>query len=290
MRHLPPGVIDTHVHAGPDVVPRLMDDHALAAAARDAGYRGIVIKSHVENTASRARLARDLTWPAGEVFGGLVLNRHCSGGLNPIAVSTALALGARIIWLPTLSSVVQRRHATGPMRHTLPNNAEVAGDDVQIGPEDLAVDSALSQIFRAIAGSGATLATGHLDPALLVPVVRYAVRCGVQRVLITHPEAPFLDVAVVNQLALAEIPNVWFERCYLSALTGVPIATIAYQIRAVGAARSVLATDLGQARNPSPIAGMTDYVRQLSQVGIADDDLELMTVHNPAAALGLEPS
>jgi len=51
--------MDTHVRAGPDVVPRLMNDHDLVRAARDAGCRGLVIKSHVESTASRARLARD---------------------------------------------------------------------------------------------------------------------------------------------------------------------------------------------------------------------------------------
>ena len=288
MRDLPPGVIDTHVHSSPDVVPRLLDDHALAAAARDAGYRGLVIKSHVEGTASRAKLAKDRVWPEGDVFGGLVLNRHSAGGLNPIAVSTALALGARVIWLPTLSSVVQRRQATGPVRHTLPNNAEVTAE-VEIGHEQLDEAGALGVIFAEIARSGATLATGHLDPAMLLPVVRFAVRCGVARVLVTHPEAPFLDIPTSDQLALAELPGVWFERCYLSSLTGVPMAAIADQIRVVGASRTVLATDLGQARNVSPIEGMAAFVQGLSGEGIPDDDLELMTVHNPAAALGLDP-
>lgn len=288
MGHLPRGVIDTHVHAGPDVVPRLMNDHALVASAREAGYRGVVIKSHVEGTASRARLAKEMVWPEGEVFGGLALNRHSAGGLNPLAVSTSLALGARVIWLPTLSSVVQRREATGPARDALPNNAEVTGDDVEIGHAQLDLDGPLGQIFRVIAEYGATLATGHLDPAMLVDVVRFAVRCDVQRILVTHPEAPFLNVPIADQLVLAENPNLWFERCYLSVLSGVSIATIAEQIRAVGASRTVLATDLGQARNVSPFVGMADYVRQLSQEGIPDDDLELMTVHNPAVALGLD--
>ncbi|MGW2651088.1 DUF6282 family protein [Streptomyces sp. NPDC001393] len=288
MRQLPRGVIDTHVHAAPDVVPRLMDDHVLVAAARAAGYRGLVIKSHVEGTASRAMLARDRIWPDGDIFGGLVLNRHSAGGLNPIAVSTALALGAKVIWLPTLSSVVQCRQAAGPVRHTLPNNAEVTAE-VEIGHQHLDEAGELGLIFREIARSGATLATGHLDPAMLLDVARFAMRCGVQRVLVTHPEAPFLDIPTSDQLALAELPNVWFERCYLSALTGVPMTAIAGQIRTVGASRTVLATDLGQARNPSPFDGMTAFVRQLSDEGISDDDLELMTVHNPAAALGLDP-
>jgi hypothetical protein len=286
MRHLPPAVIDTHVHAAPDVVPRLFDDHTLAAAARDAGYRGLVIKSHVEGTASRARLAREKAWPEGDVFGGLVLNRHSCGGLNPLAVATALELGGRVIWLPTLSSVVQRREASGPARHTLPNAAEVT-EDVELSGEQLREESELGRVFREIARAGATLGTGHVDPGMLVDVVRFAIACGVPRVLVTHPEAPFLRIAIRDQLALAELPAVWFERCYLSALTGVPLASIAEEIRAVGPSRTVLATDLGQAHNVSPFDGMLDYVRGLSQLGISDDDLELMTVHNPAAALGL---
>jgi hypothetical protein len=104
MLPLPAGVIDTHVHAAPDVVPRSVTDRELVQAASRAGYRGLVLKSHVENTASRARLARELWWPEGEVFGGLVLNDHTSGGFNPTAVETALRLGSRVIWMPTLGA------------------------------------------------------------------------------------------------------------------------------------------------------------------------------------------
>ena len=288
MRHLPSGVIDTHVHAGPDIVPRLMDDRALVAAARDAGYRGIVIKSHVEGTASRAAVARAVEWPNGDVLGGIALNRHSIGGLNPTGVATALALGARIVWLPTLSSVVQCRHSTGPARDALPKSGGVTGAVIEIGHELLRKDSELDEIFRLIAASNATLATGHLDPAMLLPVVEFAVQCGVPRVLITHPEAPFLRVTVADQAVLAAIPNVWFERCYLSVLTGVPVAQVADEIRTVGVHSTVLATDLGQPGNPSPIEGLADFARQLALQGISESDLELMLVQNPSAALGLQ--
>ncbi len=288
MRDLPKGVIDTHTHAGPDVVPRLMNDHALVAAARDAGYRGIVLKSHVEGTASRAALAKAAVWPDGDVQGGIVLNRHSLGGLNPVGVSTALALGARIIWLPTLSSIIQSRHASGPARHALPRDPWVTDDPIDIGPELLHDGTVLAEIFRLVAGSDATLATGHLDPTMLVPVVRFAVELGVSRIVVTHPEAPFLNVPLDAQLALAELPSVWFERCYLSVLNGVSITKIAEDIRAVPPGRTILASDLGQPGNPAPVDGLTEYARRLSHHGISDADLEMMLVHNPAAALGLD--
>lgn len=164
-----------------------MNDNELVKAARDARYRGLVIKSHVEGTASRAALAKAAVWPTGDIVGGLVLNRHSVGGLNPTGVTTALRLGARVIWLPTLSSVVQRRQASGPARHALPNNAEVSGDDVEIGPELLVAGSVLGQIFAEIAKAGATLATGDLEPAMLPEVVRFAIDCGVPN---HHGDAP----------------------------------------------------------------------------------------------------
>jgi hypothetical protein len=288
MRFLPLGVIDTHVHTSPDLTPRLMDDHELVTATRDAGYRGVVLKSHIEGTASRAKLAQTHIWPSGAVLGGLVLNRHTTGGLNPLATSTALALGARVIWLPTLSSVVQCQQATGPARDALPLNAQVTSP-VLISKQDLESSSHLASVLKEVARADATLATGHLHPDLLLDLARFALQCGVQRVVVTHPEAPFLGIPLDDQLALAELPNVWFERCFLSALTGVPMTVIAEQIRTVGASSTILATDLGQAHNPSPVEGMASFVQQLSDEGISDDDLELMTTLNPASALGLDP-
>ena len=42
--HLLKGCIDTHIHGAPDVVPRKMDDLALARDAAKAGMRGLVLK------------------------------------------------------------------------------------------------------------------------------------------------------------------------------------------------------------------------------------------------------
>ena len=52
------GVFDPHIHAGPDVMKRCMDDLDLARAAASAGMRGVLIKSHVESTAGRAYLTQ----------------------------------------------------------------------------------------------------------------------------------------------------------------------------------------------------------------------------------------
>src|SRR5262249_29416379 len=85
----------------PAPVPEL-DRHAVAEAAA-AGHRAIVLKSHDSPTASLAWAVQRDVGDAIAVFGGICCDREV-GGMNPAAVEVALELGARIVWLPTLSS------------------------------------------------------------------------------------------------------------------------------------------------------------------------------------------
>ena len=100
--HIVQGSIDTHVHSSPDVLPRKMDDLALAKAAAQAGLRGFVIKCHVSPTESRAYLVQQ-TVPELQVCGGIALNFN-TGGLNPHALSLSIQMGAKIVWMPTVAA------------------------------------------------------------------------------------------------------------------------------------------------------------------------------------------
>src|SRR5258706_9206305 len=78
------GVIDMHVHSHPDVFGRNLDDIDVAQLAKSRGLRGILLKNHISETASRAALVMKVV-PGIEVFGGVVLNKAV-GGINPDAV------------------------------------------------------------------------------------------------------------------------------------------------------------------------------------------------------------
>src|SRR6185312_17125067 len=67
----------------------------------EAGFAGCVLKGHAEPTAGRAAAAGD--GRSVRVHGAIVLN-HAVGGLNPDAVDAALALGARVVWMPTIDA------------------------------------------------------------------------------------------------------------------------------------------------------------------------------------------
>src|SRR5881397_2482944 len=99
------GVIDMHVHSHPDVFGRNMDDIDVAQLAKSKGMRGILLKNHISETASRAALVMKVV-PGIEVFGGIVLN-NAVGGINPAAVEWMHRMyGGRgkIVWLPTFES------------------------------------------------------------------------------------------------------------------------------------------------------------------------------------------
>src|SRR6266540_791387 len=99
------GVLDMHVHSHPDVFGRNMDDIDVAQLAKARGMRGIVLKNHISETASRAALVMKVV-PGLEVFGGIVLN-NAVGGVNPSAVEwmhRVYGSRGKVVWLPTFES------------------------------------------------------------------------------------------------------------------------------------------------------------------------------------------
>ena len=54
------GMIDIHVHQGPDSAPRAIDADDVARQAKAAGMRAVVLKNHWEDTASLAYMVRKM--------------------------------------------------------------------------------------------------------------------------------------------------------------------------------------------------------------------------------------
>ena len=101
-RKLLQGSIDIHVHGIPSLFPRLLDNAQCATQVKEVGMKGIIIKTHHGFTADRVYWITKMV-EGIDVFGCVTLNSSV-GGLNPYAVETAIAYGAKIIWMPTLSA------------------------------------------------------------------------------------------------------------------------------------------------------------------------------------------
>jgi hypothetical protein len=275
------GTIDLHVHTAPDVWPRRLDDLALAREAAAAGMRALLLKSHHTLTADRATIVDGLVEDI-RVFGGLALNDFV-GGLNPAAVEAALMLGAREIWMPTISAANHRR------AHGIPEGG------ISILDESGRLRPVLFEILKLIAQHDAILGTGHLSIQEIQHLVPAAQAAGVRRILITHPELSITNMSIAVQQALAG-PGVFFERCLIVTVPPgplvppgptVPLSAIAAAVQQVGPETTVLATDFGQPENPSPVEGLQRYIAGMMELGISQKDIERVTQINPARLLGL---
>ncbi len=270
--HLLAGAIDLHVHSAPDVITRRYTDVQIAARGADAGMRAVVLKCHHESTVGRAAAA-GADQPLA-ILGGLVLNRHTSGGLDPVAVDTAFRMGARIVWWPTVTSAAHRR---------LYDGAEIQDE------YDPALGTAICQ---AVAAAGGVLATGHASAATVEALARDASLAGA-RLLVTHADFEIPDLDVAAQAALArQYPEITFERTAYTYADGAPrprpIAHALAGIRATGGAtRNVLSSDLGQPELPEWPAGLGRFVDQLVDAGLDPGDAREMLHRTPARLLAL---
>ncbi|MBS1229129.1 MAG: hypothetical protein H6R17_2406 [Proteobacteria bacterium] len=267
------GVIDIHIHTNPDIRTRRLSDLQLATEARRVGARAIVIKSHLVTTMDRASIAREAV-PGIDVFGGIVLNAQV-GGLNAVAVDTAIKMGAKLVWLPTSSSANERRR-------------QGKSDGVETVVDGRVVPG-LIPILKLIAQSDIALATGHLTPAETLIVVEEARKQGVAKIVVNHPEWATVDMSIDDQKRLAQF-DVYFERCYARNVGGKYEKNFERNLQAMealGFESTIVATDGGQVENPLWSDALTEYIGYLLNAGVPKATVDLMTKQNPARVLGL---
>lgn len=234
-----------------------------------------MLKSHHVPTMDRAwwasRIVRGVS-----VYGSLVLNDSV-GGINPAAVAVALQHNARIIWLPTLSAAnhLNRKGVRGGL--------VVARRD--------RVTRAVSEILDLIAQRDVALATGHISLKEIRPVLKAAVRAGVRRIIVTHPEHSISRISLDDQRELLDIAPVFFERCVwqpdehgrMKPNAEINLAAI----KAMGAAGTVISSDAGEAGLPDWTVLLGEHLAWLSRQGVCAVDLKMMTTSNPGFLLGL---
>ena len=268
------GVIDLHVHAGPDVRPRKLDAVALARAAKAAGMRALLLKSHHTITADLAQVVEGVVGGI-RVFGGVTLNEPV-GGLNPEAVRAAIALGAKEIFMPTHSAASQRRHDGKAGGITILDDAGRLRNEVK-------------PILALVAEADVILGTCHLSPDEILVLVREARRAGVRKVLVNHPELNSLAIPLAMQKAMAS-EGAFFERMHLHGNSATDLPGLTAMTRAVGVERTVLVTDLGAAvYDVDPVQGMREFLQQMATQGFDQVEIDLMARQTPARLLGLDP-
>jgi len=274
------GAIDMHCHHGPDPHRRRSVDAEEAAREADAiGMRALVLKSHAYPTGPIAILMQKQVARL-RVFGGICCDFEV-GGLNPAAVEVALRTGARVVWMPTFSSIPDRRklHLPGPGIALLDERGRPV--------------SPLHEILRLAREHDAVVATGHVDLPELFALADACRALGVKLVMTHALETQVgADHTLAHAVEMAE-RGALIEFTYLTCMPGGFAAThdpltFAHAMRAVGPGRAIMSTDFGQDRSPHPAIGMRLFIDEMMRAGISPGQIDLMARRNPARLLGLE--
>jgi hypothetical protein len=272
------GVIDIHAHSGPDSVARSIDAVDLAKLAKARGMRGLVLKNHYEPTASLAYVVRQLV-PGLEVFGGIDLN-FAVGGVNPAAIERMVLMKGgygRVVWLPTFDAENQVKFS----KESRPFVSVSRNGDLL--PDTKAV-------IALAAKHHLMLETGHSSATEGLMIIREAKRQGVEHIVVTHGMIAPVSMSIAQMREAAGL-GAYIEFVY-NGLIGkgkeFEMRDYARAIREVGAKSCILSSDMGQVGNPLHPDGLEAFFAGLRKEGISQQDIALMSVTNPAIALGVK--
>ncbi len=263
------GAIDMHVHSSPDVIPRKLSDIGVAKQAKQANLAGVMLKCHHGSTVARAKLTEESV-PGIAVYGGMVLNKNV-GGINPDAVETELAMGAKEVWMPTVSAVNHVQF----MRQQLSKAVPITDEKGNLLP-------AVYEVLELVAKAGVILGTGHLSPEESHKLVVAAQAQGIKKILVTHPEWEVTAMPLAMQQDLAK-RGVFFERCFYASNSqqNLPVEELVNQVKSVGPSSTILSSDFGQDFNEEPVVGFRRLIRVMLDNGIKPEEVEMMVKDNP---------
>lgn len=262
-------IVDFHVHTSPSLVPRHHDDARIGDVLAGVGITTFVLKAHEGSTAERALLA------GPGAVGSIVLNSPV-GGANPDAVKVAAALGARVAWMPTVSSVTHQRARSSDelsVHRELDFRTVPVTDDGRVRDEWI-------DVLDEVAAADMVLAAGHLAMDETIEVFRLARRRGVQRLLVNHPLLPFLGWRDEHADALREL-GAYVELGVLADLL-VPAGseTATRRLAAVyPAPLLVFGSDLGHRDYPDVVPGVADWLDGAAAVMPAETVDRMTTVN-----------
>lgn len=282
------GAIDMHAHTSPSLFPRSIDDVQLAEYALAAGMRGFVLKDHDTPTATRAYHLRQ-RFPGLEAMGAIVLNRS-AGGLDPHVVQSALAYGARVVWMPTNHSQYHSQYFGITDYPQMGRScAQLKGDGLTILENGRITDKVL-QIVDLVAEAGACLATGHLDENEVRLLQTEALARGVERFLVTHVNWALSKRNMEAQQALLEngahleYVAITYSSPSFREQTAEEFAEWMNATRGEGV---IIASDLGQSSGPPHPEGIRMLLHALLGLDVPYEYLSRALRDNPARLCGL---
>ena len=285
------GACDMHVHSGPALVPRGVDHVEAVRACAEAGMRALVIKDqHVPSGNIAQILQKYFVRPEEKfnVYGGLILG-NTQGGLNPAVVEAAIGYDTKVVWMPVLSAQYHKE-CTALMSTQATSTLPKPKYPLKFNPPQTILDSCgklqpvISDILRLIADAD----TGHLNPQTEIPpLLEEAVRLGVKKVVVTHPE--FFKDHTPEQMRAYSDAGFYVEHILATIYSKKQTYDELYELVETGGERVIISSDLGQVGRPNPVVGLTRFIEEMQARGVSDDRLRQIMCRNQRTLLGLEP-
>jgi hypothetical protein len=279
------GSIDLHIHAGPDLFPRELDEAEVIEQAKEIGMKAILLKSHFTTNADRVYMLRKKYEGIG-IFGSIILNKSV-GGINPEAVFASLNLGAKRVEMPTVDSrkhiqILGRTYPWSKIQLPKTEGLTILDAEGELVPE-------IREIAELVTRFDAILCTGHLTVPEMFALIGEARDAGVEKILVTHAELDVVSVSKEDQKRMAEM-GAMIEHSFTPCThlrQRLDPRRIVEAIEYVGAKHCVMSSDMGQPVNPIPREGFRMFVKTMLHLGISESDIDTMIRKNPAKLLGL---
>src|SRR5262245_52584252 len=290
------GAVDMHCHSGPSVMARDINHIQAMQEASAAGFRAMLIKDHYYSaTPITEMLNQAYSHLNVTLFSGVPLN-NAVGGFNKHAVDHGIALGAKLVWLPTFSS---RNHIDSKygIKAGFPHTTKkmIPFDPLSPLDDKGQVRDDMKQILDLIAAAGdVTLAGGHCHISEILPVFEEAKKRGVKKLLVNHPS--FIVDATLDQVRQLVAMGAYIEHslCMFIPVARrkrdpIPPEQLDDLIKAGTVDRTILASDLGQRGADHPVTGFRHVIKICMKLGYSDADIRKMVSTNALNLLGLEP-
>jgi hypothetical protein len=225
-----------------------------------------------------------------KVYGGLALNNSV-GGLNLRAVDVACAMGAKFIWMPTVSArnhIIKHEHG---LKFPSAQGMRLHEESLYYLDEKGELDQSVIAILEYLTDSDVILGTGHGSLDEVDAVITAASRMKVKKILVNHPQymigAALSDIqkwaalgAYIELNATVYVPE--------SNFGVVPIENAVQVIKEVDNNYIVIDSDYGQKNNGNPVTGLKRFLDILvNQYSISENKIIQMVKSNPAKLLGL---
>ena len=287
------GAVDLHCHSGPSVMARDLNHIEAMQEAAAAGFRAMLIKDHYYSaTPITEMLNQAYSHLNITLFSGVPLNNSV-GGFNKFAVDHGIALGAKLVWLPTFSAKNHCDSRYG-IKAGFPHTTRKLLPIDPLTPLDAQgkVKDEVKEILDLIAQNDVILAGGHLHISEILPVFEEAKARGVKRLLVNHPS--FIVDATHDDIRRLVAMGAYIEH---SLCMFIPVAKrkrdpfppedLDALIKAGTVDRTILASDLGQRGADHPVVGFRNVIRICMKLGYSDEDIRKMVSSNALQLLGL---